>query len=526
MLNSPYSTIRRSLLRLLALLSITLLGFAPVASSALPQDEAPAIAYRLVPRTDPAYPHLEISVTIPVLNHDEAVSVQMPVWSPGDYHVQDHSQYVQNLAAWSGDPAQGKRLPVTRIRMHTWMVATQGAEVVTVTYVLPVTPPGFFSENVQILPKQVFVNGPAAYVYVLGRKTERVSLTVRLPQEWQAVMALTEKRNGDEITYTAPDYDTLSDSPLVIGDRDQIKVETFTVSGKQHRAAFFSHPENIQDTKEYRTVLTRIVESYQRTMGSLPYSQYCFFFDVGGVGGGLEHLNGTRMAIGGQGAKAIAHFAAHEYFHLWNVKRIRPKALGPFDYLEPPKTRNLWFSEGVTDYYAALCVRRAGFVTEERFLSRWGGAIRSYQNAAAYRKTSADESSLRVWEAGNSSGYGISYYFKGMLIGLCLDLKIRHVTENKKSLDDVMRELMKRTNPPKPGFEEDEIRDVANLIAGRDLTAFYNLLTRTADPMPFAECLGYAGLDITGKPLETATPEQIAIRKEWAKTFFPAKEGE
>lgn len=450
----------------------------------------------------------------------------MPVWSPGDYHVQDHSQYVQTLAAWSGDPALGKRLPVTRMRMHTWIVAAQGADVVTITYTLPPSPPGFFSENVQILPKQVFVNGPAAYLYIVNRKTEKVTLTVKPPQEWQTVMALPEKRNGDEIMFSAPDYDTLADSPLLLADKEALKVETFTASGKTHRAAFFSRPELIANPKDYRAVLTQIIESYQRIMGSLPYSQYCFFFDVGGRGGGLEHLNGTRMAIGGQNAKSIAHFAAHEYFHLWNVKRIRPKVLGPFDYIDPPKTRNLWFSEGVTDYYAALCTRRAGFSTEEAFLSRWGGAIRAYQNSPSYLKTSADEASLRVWEAGNSSGYGISYYFKGMLIGLCLDLKIRHVTGSKKSLDDVMRELMRRTNPPKPGFEEDEIREVVNLVVGSDLSDFYNVLARTADPMPFAECLGYAGLDISGKPIDGATPEQIALRRDWTKTFFPAKEGE
>ena len=258
-------------------------------------------------------------------------------------------------------------------------------------------------------------------------------------------------------------------------------------------------------------------------MGSLPYSQYVFFFDVGGRGGGLEHLNGTRMAIGGQGAKAIANFAAHEYFHLWNVKRIRPKVLGPFDYVNPPKTRNLWFSEGVTDYYASVCVRRSDLISEEGFYNRWGNAIQSYLRAPNYRKTSADESSLRVWEAGNSSGYGISYYFKGLMIGLCLDLKIRYTTQNKKSLDDVMRELMRRTNPPKPGFGEDEIREVVNLVAGQDLTDFYNLLARSTDEMPFAECMGYAGLDAHGKPLENTSPEQVALRKEWAKSFYAPK---
>jgi predicted metalloprotease with PDZ domain len=461
-------------------------------------------------------PRIEVEMTVPEVQGD-TLEVQMPVWSPGDYHVQNHPKYVQKLTA----QAERKPLTLEQPEEHTWRIRTEGASTVVVRYQLPQTPAGFFSENVQIRPKQVFLNGPSAYLYVVGKKHLPAQIQFVLPKEWQAVMPLPESK-GEEgtATFTATDYDTLADSPIVMAHPDILKVESFTLRGKPHRIAFFGQSQNIADTKAYIPVLKRIMETHGRVMGSLPYGQYVFFFDVNGRGGGLEHLNSTRMAIGTGSPRQIAHFAAHESFHLWNVKRIRPKVLGPFDYVNPSKTRNLWFAEGVTDYYASMCVRRAGYVSDEQFMRQWGFMARSYQNLSSRLEVSADESSLRVWEAGNSSGYGISYYFKGHLIGLCLDLKIRHVTQGRRSLDDVMRELMQRGNLPKPGFDEDEIREVVNQVSGQDLSEFYDILIRKPGEMPFEECLGYVGLSVAGEPLSNATPAQIARREEWMRSFY------
>ncbi len=252
-------------------------------------------------------------------------------------------------------------------------------------------------------------------------------------------------------------------------------------------------------------------------MGGTPYSRYAFLFDVNGQGGGLEHLNCCRIAIRSRGnLRRLAPLAAHEFFHLWNIKRIRPAVLGPFDYIRPPKTRNLWFAEGVTEYYAYIATRRAGLMSEEEFLNHWRFAILGMMRNPARSRVTADDASLRVWETGDSQGFGgLSYYDKGELIGLCLDLKIRQVTKNVKSLDDVMRTLMLKHNPPLPGYGEDELREVISKVAGQDLSDFYDLLARSTKEMPFAECLSYAGLDANSRPLPEASPAQIALRKSW-----------
>jgi predicted metalloprotease with PDZ domain len=178
------------------------------------------------------------------------------------------------------------------------------------------------------------------------------------------------------------------------------------------------------------------------------------------------------------------------------------------------------FAEGVTDYYASILTRRAGLRTEREFLSHWRNAIQDFQNNSAQTRVTAEESSRRVWETKSSYGFGgLSYYQKGAVIGLCLDLKIRAVTNGKKSLDDVMRELLKQTLPPQPGFEEDGILAAINSVTGADFTEFYTRIARTTQPLPFAECLRGVGLNTELSPLPNATPAQISLRRNWMKTF-------
>ncbi len=479
----------------------------------------PGINYDVTPRFGKSA-GVMVSMQFAVAPDADAVDVQMPVWSPGDYHVQNFGQYVQNFRAWAGSPDDAHPLVATRPDANTWRIAVSGAKFLTLTYALPQTPPGFFSENVQAAPRQVFLNGPAVCLYPVGRKSESAALTFHLPAGWQAECPLPAQNNAADhtVVFTASDYDTLTDSPLLAAPSEDLRTLEFTLNGKMHRAVFFDQAKKIPDVKAYQPVLTAVALAESKIMGGMPYERYEWFFDVGGRGGGLEHSGGSRLSLwpGGSPVRA-ADFIAHEFFHLWNVKRIRPRVLGPFDYVQPPMTRNLWFAEGVTEYYAHIATRRAGLRTEAEFLAHWRDAIADYQRNPERLKISADDSSLRVWDAGNSSGLGLSYYDKGELIGLCLDLKIRYATKNRRSLDDVMRLLMQNGNPPKPGYDENGLRDAVNAIAGTDLTDFYHTLARSTNEMPFAECLSYAGLDINLTPLPTATAEQTALRRAWEK---------
>ncbi len=477
---------------------------------------APPIVYTLRPVLEDS--HLDVTLDFTPPPGAETVSLQLPVWSPGDYHRQDFARYVQNLKVYANHNAQ--EVKVEHPDANTWTIPSTGSGHLTVTYSLPKMPPGYFSENVAIGAKQGFVNGPAALMYLVGHKDWATELDLKLPPDWSAVTPLKTATfsRGTTTAYSAPDYDTLADSPLVFGLKEAIITREFVFNGVKHSVVFFDHAEQIKSYDAYIPMLQSIVQAETKVMGGVtPYPQYAFFCDVNGRGGGLEHLNACRVAFWPRASpNQLAPFFAHEFFHCWNVKRIRPFVLGPFDYIHPPTTRNLWFAEGVTEYYSHVATCRAGLVSQQSFLAHVNQAIRGHQSNPARLKISADDASLRVWESGNSQGFGgLSYYDKGELIGLCLDLTIRHVTADRKSLDDVMRLLMRRHAPPKPGYGEDEIRAVVNEVAGQDLTMLYNRLARSTEEMPFAECLGYAGLGFDLTPLPTATPDQITLRDRW-----------
>lgn len=493
----------------------TAVSVAPLRRGGALPDEAPPMVYTL--RPVPEDSHLDVTLDFTPPSEADSVSLQIPVWSPGDYHRQDFAHYVQNLKAYGDGEAQ--ELKVEHSDANTWKIPSAGVKHIKIVYALPRMPAGYFSENVAIGARQGFVNGPAALMYVVGHKDWATELDLKLPTDWIAVTPLKSAAPAPGVTaaFGAPDYDTLADSPLVFGVKAEIVTREFVYNGVKHTIVFFDHADRIKNYDAYVPMLQGIVQAETKIMGGTPYPQYAFFCDVGGEGGGLEHLNACRVALfPGVSPNQLSPFFAHEFFHCWNVKRIRPVALGPFDYVHPPITRNLWFAEGVTEYYAHVATCRAGLVDEPIFLSHYARAIRRYQSNPARLKISADDASLHVWESGNSEGFGgLSYYDKGELVGLCLDLTIRHVTDNRKSLDDVMRLLMQRHAPPKPGYGEDELRATVNEVAGLDLSALYNRLVRSTEEMPFAECLGYAGLSINLTPLSGAAPEQIALRNSW-----------
>jgi predicted metalloprotease with PDZ domain len=494
-----------------------------------PQPATPAIVrYKLLPEFDAASPDLRVQMRFQVPGGVDHVDLQMPTWSPGDYHYQHHARNVQQLAA-TGEGANPPPLPVTHPDENTWRIDTTGTTHVTVSYILPEAEPGIFSQNVHFAPHYVFIAGPATYLYIVGHKELPTQVTVVPPRNWQAEMPLSTANpvattnvdtpaNKQSVTFAAPDYDTLADSPLVLGDTNGLAIRQFTVDNVIHKAVYFGNIVGLTTIDDYTPVLRRIAQAENDIMGGPPYAHYDYLFGVGEFPAGLEHLNSARIGLWlNAPPRAVGSMVAHEFFHLWNVKRIRPRVLGPFDYVTAPRTRNLWFAEGVTEYYAHIALRRANLSSAADFLTHWRRAISGLQRNPARLRVTADESSLKVWEAGNSEGYGgLSYYQKGELIGLCLDLKIRHVTQNRKSLDDVMRALMQKCNPPKPGYGEDELRDTINQVAGQDLTEFYNRLARSTEEMPFAECLAYAGLDAECRPLPTTPPEATALFTSWS----------
>lgn len=482
---------------------IAAIAFVALAASIGAARATDAIRYDVHP--DFAAKQVEVTITVPNVT-DPAVRFQLPVWSPGAYFASDTSG---NLVSCSAADGANHALNVHHPDRQMWEVEANGAPVVRFTYRI--------KDNDLVVadgkPERGHIQGPHTYLYVVGRKQMPTELAVRVPASFGLATSLdpTAKLSlsSDETSwqFTAPTYDVLADGPIEMGDFDE---QDFSVSGVPFRVVLYGKYDNV-DRPKLKNLCQRVAETETSFFHDIPFKRYVFMFRASGGtrggAGGLEHLGSTEISLLGPVDDRARFVIAHEFFHVWNVKRIRPFVLGPFDYINPPHTANLWWSEGLTDYYARLLSRRGGLNTDDEFLKDLGQTITDLENNPAHLKVSADESSLRVWEANNSQGNGLSYYTKGDLVGLCLDLKIRHLTNNQHNLDDVMHALWIQCGKGLgPGFGEDDIEKTVNRVAGKNLCGYYAELARSADEMPLAECLGYAGIKVA----TSDKPEMIA----------------
>lgn len=245
------------------------------------RQEAPPglVRYLLTPVLAESPRALEVRMGFTRAMPGDRILLQSPVWSPGDYHVQQHGRYVQNLTARDADT--DRPLMVTHPDQNSWEITPEEAKRIAVTYRLPSTPPGFFSENVQLKESLVFVNGPAAYLYIVNQKERPVELTLRLPAGWRAETALPSVERPDPGTavFTAPDYDSLADSPVVMADSRNLVARPFTVEGVPHRAVFFNRTDQLAGMDGFVSLLRQIVTAERKIMDGGPYVRYSFLFD-------------------------------------------------------------------------------------------------------------------------------------------------------------------------------------------------------------------------------------------------------
>ncbi len=435
---------------------------------------------------------------------------RMPAWAPGDYEIFDYGKQVSNIRfSNKGQAVAAQKSPVDP---NLWTVS-EGADKVE----YEVSPSqGNFSPNLRVTRTQMFVSGPGVLGWFKGHDRQEHTLTIMpFGAGESAVCALPKVPNPmGGFSYTAPDYDVLLDSPFVVGSG--LKTVEFRAAGKDHTVVFYNREVEV-NAEDWKSVCVPIIEQSQKLFGSLPYDHYVFFCDVAGGGGGLEHLSSTRLGIYSPQAQSAAGLISHEYFHLFNVKRIRPHVLGPFDYTKPAITTSLWWLEGVTDYYADVIRYRAGQMTRQQFIQAMRRVTDSLARSEAAKRVSAEESSRRVWEAEGSQGFGgLSYYTKGKGIGVCLDLAIRFESNNTRSLDDVMVQLYKETNK-KPGYQESRIRELCVEYGGEKLGPLYDLCVKTTAPLPaeelFAKCGimtgSGAGISVQPSSIGSTWPEAV-----------------
>jgi len=441
----------------------------------------------------PAQHLFHVGMTIPAVNG--AVVIQMPAWN-ALYQIRDFGYHVNGLHATD---AARKPLAVTRVDKGTWRIEGRGE--VRVEYATFWDEPGPF--GTQLDQEHAFVNLAMVLCYVSDRRAEDTAVSFGdVPTGWRIAVELPESRQsaGREAgAYAASSYDALVDAPVEISAFEELK---FQAAGRPIRVIIHGQVDHEWLTR----TLSEIVEYETRLMADVPFAEYMFLYHVGrdSGGGGMEHASSTAIAL--PSTAALANVSAHEFFHLWNVKRIRPQSLEPVDYQHEMWTPALWFAEGVTSAYAAYTLERTGIWSKAQFLADLGDQITELESRPAHLWQSAEESSLDTWlekyPLYERPGFSISYYNKGQLLGVALDIVIRDATDNRASLDDVLRRL-NREYAQRGRFYADSagIRAVAEEVirgagagSATDLADFFRRYVAGTEELPFAELLSRAGL--------------------------------
>ncbi|HBB92041.1 MAG: hypothetical protein A2X22_09170 [Bacteroidetes bacterium GWF2_49_14] len=435
---------------------------------------------------------------------EEAVELKMPAWTPGYYMVLDLAKNVVGLEVKDG---AGKPLPFRKTAKNTWTVQTSGIQSLIATYNVYATRASvadpYLAEN------RGFISPTGVFFHVGGKLSHPVMVTINPWKEWKQVSTGLDPVKGQANTFSAPDFDRLYDCPILVGNQE---ILSFEYKGIPHTIAI--EKPGTCNREKLAADLKKIVEAGTSIIGEIPYKHYTFLIMEKG-GGGLEHLN--SMAVFADVSKygeadrdrGLLGFFAHEYFHLYNIKTIRPVVLGPFDYDRECLTNMLWFSEGGTVYYQDMILNRAGFLSRDQYLEGAAKGIGSHENIMGSRFQSAAQSSWDTWmlffnRAENSQSVSINYYNKGNTLCMLLDLKIREASQNVNSLDDVMRTLYQDFNKKRNrGFTDAEFREVCEKAAGCSLSEFFDYVY-TTNPIDYGKYLAYAGLKIDLTPQEPA----------------------
>jgi predicted metalloprotease with PDZ domain len=434
------------------------------------------------------------------------VELVMPSWTPGSYLLREFGRHVQDLSARSGAAA----VPWRKMDKSSWRVETEpGAELV-VSYRVYANELSVRTSHLDAT--HASINGASVFLFARGYEKGEHEVEVLAPSGWRTTTVLAQI---GESRFVARSYDELVDSPLEIGTHLLLEWEQ---SGRPHQFAIwgsepFDADRLLDDTRE-------IIAAAERMFGGLPYSRYIFFLHLVPDGrGGLEHrecsaLQADRWALPAPGAEPDEKYedflalVAHEFFHVWNVKRIRSEVLGPFDYTRENYTRSLWVAEGLTTYYTDRLLLWAARIPEARYLERLSDQIARFQALPGRHRQTLADSSFDSWVRfyrpdEHTPNAQISYYQKGALVGLLLDLEIRRATAGARSLDDLMRLLWERYGARDVGYPETgpgSVEALAAEVAGTDLSGFFDAYIRGTAELDYDRALAAAGMRIGPTP--------------------------
>lgn len=476
---------------------VLLIGFGTAASA-----QTAPVSYTVTLDKMPTSHFVHVALTVNTTGAS-SIDVAMPAWSPGAYGI--HNAW-RNVQEFSVSDEAGAKLKFEKIDKQTWRIYNGSAKTITARYKLYL--------RTDYTDEMCYLHGPSVFMYVVGKRPYPlegpVTLKLEAPASWRAQTGMDEGSSPN--TFSAANYDAFIDASIVLGPNWE--QTSFEDQGAKYYLVFLG--KGNYDKEKIARDVKQVVSYLVSLMGGPPYKKYVFFLRARpGIGsGGLEHLNSTDMSMSAWATHSswqiysrFLFVAAHEFFHLWNVKRIRPSILGPFDYSHEQNTRNLYVSEGMTSYWAAIGLKRSGLWSRKDYFENLANQIKTLQSAPGHKIMSVELSSWDTWNrADNADNNRIDYYNKGELLGNLLDLEIRYRTQNQKSLTDVFLYLLKNNGLPNPGFEEVHgFRDTVELIVKQaaaekaDFGDFFAKYVSGVEEIPWNDFLDHAGLVLEEK---------------------------
>jgi len=437
------------------------------------------------------------------------MDLKMPVWTPGSYLVREYAKNLQDFSVLDIDE---RSIPWCKKSKNHWQIDTTGITDITVHYRI-------FANELTVRTNHLdqthaYFNGAATFLYLVGFEKYPIQVTIITPESsWRiscALPPLPEYRH----TFIAADFDTLVDSPFEIGTHES---HYFEVLEKPHELAIWGQGNNFQARTAIADI-EKIIKAEAELFGGLPYESYLFILHLTSDGyGGLEHKNSCSLIYQRFGFRAkdkynqFMQLVAHEFFHLWNVRRIRPKALEVFDYDQENYTSCLWFCEGTTSYYDVILPWRSGVYDAKTLLDNLSKDINRFLNIPGRLVQPLSESSWDAWiklyrRDANSDNSQISYYLKGELVSLLLDLLIRERHNNQRSLDNVMQILWQKFGIPEIGYTPEQLCNIIESVANVNLDDFWQLCLHSTEELPLNQYLKPFGLKVQANGNSEAIP--------------------
>jgi predicted metalloprotease with PDZ domain len=456
-------------------------------------------------------------------NDDAQVEVKMPVWTPGSYLVREFSKNVNLVKAFTKD---GKSISVTKKSKNAWIINAGKEKDIQVKYEVYAFELSVRTPFLDLT--HGFVSGTGVFMYTEKSKNQAGEVTVIPHDSFKRIstsLPVDAGYKGIGQRFQFENYDQLVDCPMEIGNQE---IFEFTAAGVNHTVAMYG--EANYNVEQLKRDMAKIVEAETAVIGKNPNKIYTFIVhNVVDGQGGLEHMNSTVLSVNrwtyaGKQYVDFLNLVAHEYFHLWNVKRIRPVELGPFNYDTENYTSLLWVMEGFTSYYDELILRRTGFYTEEEFLAKLQSSINYVEGTPGSRVQPVAHASFDAWVKAyrpneNSSNTTMTYYSRGSVLASVIDAMIVAETDGKKCLDHFLQQLYATYYEGlKRGFSETEFKMELAKFVGKNMDDFFAKYVDGTEIIPYKEFYGPVGLNV--QDVTTNNPSfGASVREEGGKVM-------